>query len=279
MSDKFLSKNKNELLDIFVKYLLITNRGFNYYVDWNNINGYESFNVEIHAIDVLIGEKDDKQFEAQFRELVLKLPKVVLLFPFLFGLAKVDRERLYKGKESLCIIHEEIGEEDNLTYQFSQSISALTIAEVSKYYDFFVKMGLKHLFQNLIEKSTMDYITGVLVGMDSNGRKNRGGQAFELACLPIFEQQSKIHQLKLLKQKQFKELINFGFAISDDVANRKADFIVVDEKNNKAMNFEVNFYNGGGSKPEEIINSYIQRQKDLKKCNPYFRRLFLNFSC
>lgn len=52
------------------------------------------------------------------------------------------------------------------------------------YYDFFVKMGLKNLYQNIIEKSTLDYIAGVLVGMDSNGRKNRGGEAFELACQP-----------------------------------------------------------------------------------------------
>ena len=32
---------------------------------------------------------------------------------------------------------------------------------------------------------------------------------------------------------------------------------------NKAINFEVNFYNGTGSKPEEIIDSYINRQNDL----------------
>ena len=31
------------------------------------------------------------------------------------------------------------------------------------------------------------------------------------------------------------------------------------------MNIEVNFFNGGGSKPEEIIDSYINRQLDLKK--------------
>ena len=35
-------------------------------------------------------------------------------------------------------------------------------------------------------------------------------------------------------------------------------------KKKKAINFEVNFYNGSGSKPEEIIDSYINRQNDLK---------------
>ena len=33
------------------------------------------------------------------------------------------------------------------------------------------------------------------------------------------------------------------------------------------MNIEVNFYSGTGSKPEEIIDSYINRQVDLRKNN------------
>ena len=31
------------------------------------------------------------------------------------------------------------------------------------------------------------------------------------------------------------------------------------------MNIEVNFFSGAGSKPEEIIDSYINRQRDLRK--------------
>ena len=124
-------------------------------------------------------------------------------------------------------------------------------------------MGLKHLYQNIIEKSTSDYIAGVLVGMDSNGRKNRGGKVFELACQPLFEKICIEHKLKLLTQKQFKALVELGFDINQDIADRKADFIIFDATQKKAINFEVNFYNGTGSKPEEIIDSYINRQNDL----------------
>jgi len=268
--ENFLSKSVQERTEIFVKNLLVTNRGFNYYVDWNNISGYKQFDIEIHAMDALIGLQNDKEFEAKFRELVVKLPKTILLFPFLFGLAKIDREKLYRGKESLCIIQDAIDEADNLTYSFPKTISNLSEEDISKYYDFFVRMGLKQLFQTFIEKSTMDYITGVLVGMDSNGRKNRGGFAFELACQPIFETLCKKHNLKVVTQTFFRSLAQYGFNISDDIANRKADFIVLDLENKKAMNFEVNFFNGGGSKPEEIINSYIQRQEELARCGIKF---------
>ena len=124
-------------------------------------------------------------------------------------------------------------------------------------------MGLKHLYQNIIEKSTLDYIAGVLVGMDSNGRKNRGGKVFELACQPLFEKICKEHNLQFFTQKQFKVLAELGFDIGQDISDRKADFIVLDATQKKAINFEVNFYNGTGSKPEEIIDSYINRQNDL----------------
>lgn len=259
---KYLGLQPQVLAKTFMDNVLHTNRGFNYYVDWSNVAGFQDYLVEIHAMDILIC-CDDDSFEEKFRTLVTKLPSVILLFPFLFGLAKSDREKLYKDRDKLIIIQEELDKEDHLVYSFSKSLGNIDEKDIKKYYDFFVQMGLKHLYQNIIEKSTLDYIAGVLVGMDSNGRKNRGGKAFELACQPLFEKICKKYNLELLLQKQFKVLRDYGMDISEDIANRKADFILVDRMQKKAINFEVNFYNGTGSKPEEIIDSYINRQNDL----------------
>lgn len=259
----FLNQKPEYLIRIFSDNALTTNRGFNYYVDWSNIDGYKDFLVEIHAMDVLIGCKEC-DFRNKFVDLISKLPNVVLLFPFLFGLAKSEREQLYKGKDKLTIIQDELDSADNLIYSFSKDLKPLDVNTIEIYYDFFVKMGLKWLYQNVIEKSTLDYIVGVLVGMDSNGRKNRGGKAFELACQPLFDKICCKYHLELFVQKQFKALNEYGFDISDDIANRKADFIILDAIKKKAINFEVNFYNGTGSKPEEIIDSYINRQNDLR---------------
>lgn len=255
-----------ELIDCFIGGTLPTNRGFNYYVDWNNIKDYDKYSIEIHALDVLIA-CPEYCFKEKFSQLLAKLPSVIALFPYLFGLAKAERTNLHKGKEKLLVIQDDIDEADNLMYSFEESIQQLSKIDIEQYYYFFEKIGLKHLYQNIIEKSTWDYISGVLVGMDSNGRKNRGGNAFELACLPLFEQAAKEHSLILLAQKQFKQLKSYGFEISEDIANRKADFILLNKEKSKAINFEVNFYNGAGSKPEEIIDSYINRQNDLKANN------------
>jgi len=259
----YLNKTPEELSNIFTSNLLPTNRGFNYYVDWSNIEGFNDLMVEIHAIDILVGKRDDKDFKYNFKTLLHRLPSTICLFPLLFGLAKEERKKLRRSTNTLRIIQEEIDGNDYLEYAFALNEISLTEEQIGNYYDFFVRMGLKDLYQNIIEKSTLDYIVGVLVGLDSNGRKNRGGFAFELACQPLFEKICKKYHLTLFIQKKFKELRKKGFEISKDIESRKADFIVLDSKKKKAINFEVNFYNGTGSKPEEIIDSYINRQNDL----------------
>ena len=215
-------------------------------------------------MDVLIG-KDDEHFFKTFKELFVKLPTIIEIFPYLFALAKAEAEKARKDSV-IKLVGSDLDSTDFKTYSFNANnlSKQLTDEVVMEYFRFFEQMGLKYLYQNLVEKSTKDYIIGVLVGSDSNGRKNRGGTAFELACQPIIQTVCKKFGVDLLVQKKFKILKDYGFEISDDVANRKADFILLKQKSKKCMNIEVNFFNGGGSKPEEIIDSYINRQHDLE---------------
>ena len=256
----YLEIGKDELAKQFEENLLDTNRGYNYYVDWSNISGYDKYSIEIHAMDVLINCKEE-DFYCKFRELLEKLPNVIEVFPYLFALAKNDRVQVIKNGE-LKIIGTEIDSENFETFNFNgKRLKENFCEEVLGYYNFFCDMGLKDLFQNLLEKSVQDYIVGVLVGLDSNGRKNRGGTAFELACEPMIREICERHNITVLTQKTFKS-VNC-ISSNDVIANRKADFILINKNETKLMNIEVNFFNGGGSKPEEIINSYIQRQDAL----------------
>lgn len=256
----YLDLSKEELANKFVEKLLITNRSFNFYVNWENAEVYKHYKIELHAMDALIRNEN---FEETFKELLRKLPTVVATFPYLFVLSKGERENIWKGSEKLIIANSIIGQEDNLEYDFSiQTIQkGLSDKQINDYLIFFESMGLKHLFLNLAEKSITDYVIGVLVGLDTNGRKNRGGSAFELACSPIIEFVCSKYGVKVLTQKQFKILKGYGFEISEDIAERKADFILV--KGSKCLNIEVNYFGGSGSKPEEIIDSYINRENDL----------------
>ena len=254
----YIEKTIEEKINIFEDKLLNTNRGFNFYIEWANLEKLNKYEIELNAIDTLIGKKED--FDEKFKELLEKLPKTVELFPFLFALSKKERKEVITENNYLDIIGIELDSPDLQRYNFYGN-RYLSGEEIDKYLLFFEQMGLKAFYQNFLEKSTLDYIYGVLVGLDSNGRKNRGGRAFELACEPIIKNVAKKYNVEVITQKQFKYLRKKDFEISADVENRKADFILL--KGKKCMNIEVNFYKDSGSKPEEIIDSYINRQHDL----------------
>lgn len=267
----YLNMSKQCLAEKFEEALLDTNRGYNYYVDWSNVMGLGKYAIEIHAMDVLI-RCPECEFKKRFIELLEKLPSVIEVFPYLFALSKVEREGVVKN-DILKIIGTEIDSDDFSVFSFNSKViqNSEMDEKILEYYSFFIQMGLKNLFQNLLEKSVMDYIIGVLVGLDSNGRKNRGGTAFELACEPLIREICSKYELTVLTQKKFKMLATkYGMKISKDEENRKADFIIINKSHTKCMNIEVNFYNGGGSKPEEIIDAYIRRQSDLKQINIEF---------
>ena len=264
--------------DSFINSLLDTNRGYNYYVNWDNINEYDKYKVELSAMDVLIRVQQNK-FKEVFINLLTKVPTVILTFPYLFALSKQERINLNKSnKNKLKLVGTELDSEDFQEYSFSiTDTKNLTLNKINNYYNFFVQMGLENLFVNMLNKSTIDYVIGVLVGLDSNGRKNRGGEAFELACEPLIRKITQKYNLELMCQKKFS-ILSEHINISEDIANRKADFIIHNKDFSKVLNIEVNFFNGTGSKPEEIIDSYINRQNDLKANNIRFA-LITDGSC
>lgn len=258
----YLEKTTEERLRLFEEHLLETNRGFNFYIDWDNVAGLDRYAIELHALDSLIGRKED--FDDVFFALLHRIPSVVKTFPFLFALSQEERDSVIRGKSSLKVVGTEIDSEDLQQYSF-HAAERFTEEQIRRYLAFFERMGLKSLYQNQLERSTTDYVTGVLVGLDSNGRKNRGGKAFELACEPIIRDICGRFGVEVITQKQFQTLRKRGFEVDEDMANRKADFILT--KGTTCMNIEVNFYSGTGSKPEEIIDSYINRQADLRRNN------------
>lgn len=277
MQKNFQTLSIDEKKEIFTSTLVSTNRGFNFYVDWTNAEMYKDFDIELEALNVLINIQNDQEFKEKFFQLVKKLPSVIKAFLLLFALSKKEREAIWRGKEILNILEDVDLDKDNLEYDFNFNKKSEK-DEIEKYYMFFVKMGLKNLFQNFLEKSVIDYVIGVLVGLDSNGRKNRGGKSFELASEPIIKEVCQKYDIALFTQKQFKFLKEeYDVNIDENIANRKADFIL--KKGDKILNIEANFYFDAGSKPEEIIDSYINRQDDLKKNGIQFLYLTDGIKC
>lgn len=54
----------------------------------------------------------------KFYDLAKKLPTFIATFPLLFALSKNERNEVWTGKNLLSIVGDEIGNEENLKYEF-----------------------------------------------------------------------------------------------------------------------------------------------------------------
>lgn len=107
-------------------------------------------------------------------------------------------------------------------------------------------------------------MTGIEVGLDSNARKNRSGKAMENLIESLINNcRSRLKMKDIIKQQRFLVIEKMGFKVPKELRNRKADFILIKEPD-KVVNIEANFYNVSGSKPQEIVDSYINRQEELR---------------
>ena len=112
----YLDLTIEEKIEAFEENLLETNRGFNFYVDWSNVTGLNKYEIELHALDSLIGKQDD--FDTIFIELLSKMPSVVQVFPFLFALSKTERKNVSTKNGKLRIGGTELDSEDSQQYSF-----------------------------------------------------------------------------------------------------------------------------------------------------------------
>lgn len=116
-------------------------------------------------------------------------------------------------------------------------------------YDFLESTQLLRLFQSKEITNLVDYVFGIEVGMDTHTRKNRSGEIMEkeVAC------RFKNAGIPYKEQVKSRELKDLNGVLGKDV--KKFDFVV--ETKSKKYVIEVNFYNGGGSKPSETARAYI----------------------
>jgi type II restriction enzyme len=249
-------KDEKDVIEKFLNTLIDTNRSYNYFVDWKKVkNNVEKHKIEFHLFDSLL---KDKNFDNDLRKILSNYPNVLPLIPILLAIREQNRE--------LKVIDNFEDKDINIvTYDFTPR--NLSQQEIDSFVDFFYKTGLKKFFLEIGTNNIYDYVLGIEVGMDTNARKNRGGTSMELLLKPLINNivDKKKEPIEVLYQKKFKYLeTNYGIKVDSSIKDRKADFILIGE-NNKIINLEVNFFSGAGSKPIEIVDSYIQRQSELKK--------------
>ncbi len=131
---------------------------------------------------------------------------------------------------------------------------------------FMRKTGLFELMENHIVNNLVDYATGVETGLDSNGRKNRGGHLMESVV------ESYIHKAGYIKDKDyFKEMyihtitekwsVDLSAISNKGKTEKRFDFVVKTE--NQIYVIEANCYSSSGSKLNETARSYKQISQEI----------------
>lgn len=113
--------------------------------------------------------------------------------------------------------------------------------------EFIEETGLAEVFKNKDVTNLVDYVFGIEVGLDTNARKNRGGDNMSKAVSLIFDK-ADIFYKKEVANTIFTEIISLGADV------KRFDFVVKTKL--KTYLIEANYYNSGGSKLNETARSY-----------------------
>lgn len=207
---------------------------YKYYVDFEKvIKNVEAIKIELNILNSLIGEQD---IEEKFIEIVERYPETLKCIPILLAI-RINQ------------IPVKTIDEDKI-FDFNNPNHS-----PEEYAIFMKETGLFDLLKNHLISNLIDYVTGVETGLDSNGRKNRGGHLME----DLVEEYLKLLDVEYYKEMKTTEVQEkFGVDLSE-ITNagktiKRFDFVI--NHNGTVYAIEANFYQAGGSKLNETARSF-----------------------
>ena len=211
---------------------------YSYYVDFNKVYGnVETIKVELNILNSLIGSKN---IEADFEKLLTDYPQVLKCIPVLLAV---------RGREIYTI-------DGDGEYLFNFKKMNYSVEE---YKMFMRKTGLFSLISDHVINNLVDYVTGVEVGLDSNGRKNRGGHLMETLVEDYLQKAGLVKGVDYFKEMYISDIekkwsIDLSNISNQGKSEKRFDFVV--KKGATIYGIETNFYSSGGSKLNETARSY-----------------------
>lgn len=238
-----MARNFNEWLSKFKTSI----SDYTYYVDFEKIyKNVDKVKVELNILNSLIGSKN---IEEEFQDILIKYPETLECIPLL--LAVRSREIFVKDE-----INEYLFKFDKMVYS------------IKDYIRFMKESGLFNLLQNHIINNLYDYVLGIEVGLDSNGRKNRGGHLMENLVESYIIKAGYKKDVNYFKEMYLKDIekkwnLDLREMSGNNISTKRFDFVIKTDK--QIYVIETNFYSGGGSKLNETARSYKMLAQESKK--------------
>ncbi len=213
----------------FMSQLSETNATLSYWTDFKKVKtNVASIEIKLNTLNYLLG-KDDLQ--AAITQLWNNDKRVFDVLQILIACRKRDKKKVINADSEFVLLESYLTTLDGVI-------------------EFIEGTGLAKIFKNKNVKNLVDYVFGVEVGLDSNARKNRSGDAMEDTVELII----KGSGLKYRKEVYSSEFPAITKALGTD--KKRFDFVI--EAKNKTYLAEVNFYSSGGSKLNETARSFTE---------------------
>ena len=232
--NEWLSKFKSSISD------------YTYYVDFKKIyRNIDKIKVELNILNSLIGSND---IENEFKNIIVKYPETLECIPVLLAV-----------RSNEIFIKDELKE---YLFKFNKMVYS-----IDDYVRFMKESGLFDLLQNHIINNLYDYVLGIEVGLDSNGRKNRGGHLMENLVESYIRKAGikEYYKEMYISEIENKWNLDLSSISGNNVSTKRFDFVI--KTDNQVYVIETNFYSSQGSKLNETARSYKMLAEEAKKVN------------
>ena len=222
---------------------------YQYYINFQKVyHNVDNIKIELNILNSLVGSKN---IENEFEILLKKYPEVIKCIPILLAVRAYEISAMDSGGEFI--------------YNFKNINQT-----IEQYKVFMRKTGLFELISNHVVSNLVDYVTGVETGLDSNGRKNRGGHLMENLVETYikksgFKKDSTYYKEMYIHQISSKWNIDLSAISNNGKMEKRFDYVV--KTNNQIYLIETNYYASGGSKLNETARSYKQMAQEIDTIN------------
>ncbi len=211
---------------------------YSYYVDFEKVyENVDDIKIELNILNSLIGSKNIRN---DFESILDRYPETLKCIPILLAV-----------RNSEIAVSDESG-----SFQFDFETKTRT---TEKYSEFMEKSGLFDLLQNHLIGNLLDYVTGVETGLDSNGRKNRGGHLMEDLVESYIKNAGFVKDKDYFKEMYIHEIsrkwnVDLSAISNQGKMEKRFDYVIKTDR--QIYVIETNFYGAGGSKLNETARSY-----------------------
>lgn len=225
---------------LFMSQLAETNATLDFYTDFSKIReNVHSIEIKLNTLNYLIG-KDD--LEAAVKELWNNDKRVFSILDILIAIRKEQHKKYLDNKGKAHLVHDLLNSYDGVM-------------------KFLNETGLADVLKNKDIKNLVDYVFGVEAGLDTHARKNRSGDITEQLLHRILVANGIDHRMEVYSH----EFPILQKALGAD--EKRFDFMIKTKR--CVYLIEVNFYNGGGSKPNEVARAYRELSPIVNKVDGF----------